>query len=355
MTLHNHHLPYLKLRFVCTTQGDQTAKIESTKELTKVRLFQPTNATTPKNTKGLNTPQIKKDWMLEVEIGRMKMKNPLILASGILGVYSSSLNRIAEHAGAVVTKSVGMEEREGYRTPVIINTRLGLLNAVGLASPGSLAFSKELHKFSKDSKLIVSLFGSSPNEFSELTKHFDMADAFELNLSCPHVEDAGITVGSDPKLVEKIVREVKRSTSKPVFVKVSSEYDYIETAKSAEKAGADGITAINTLKGIAIDIRTRKPILSNTTGGVSGESIKPISLKVVWDLYKEIDVPIIGCGGITSWKDVIEFMLAGANAVQIGSAFFYSYRMLYSLKESLIAYLRKEKLEISDLVGLAHE
>jgi dihydroorotate dehydrogenase (NAD+) catalytic subunit len=293
--------------------------------------------------------------MLEVELCKMKLKNPLILASGILGSYASSLNTIAENAGAVVTKSVGLEEKEGYRNPVVINLAHGILNAVGLASPGVEKFSEELKRFSKASKLIVSLFASSPKEFSKLVGYFELADAFELNLSCPHVKDVGLTIGNDAELVKEIVKAVKRETSKPVFPKLSAVSDYIEVAKAAEEGGADGIVAINTLKGMAIDIATKKPILSNISGGLSGEAIKPVAMKVVWDLYEELKIPIIASGGVTTWKDVIEFILGGARAVQIGSAIFYSYRIFYSLKESLIAYLRKEKTSIEDLVGLAHE
>ncbi len=292
--------------------------------------------------------------MLEIELCGMKLKNPLVLASGILGSYSSSLNVVAENAGAVVTKSVGLEEREGYRNPAVINLPHGILNAVGLASPGAEKFSEELRKFSRASKLIVSLFASTAEDFSKLVGYFE-PDAFELNLSCPHVKDVGLTVGNDAELVKEIVKTVKKETSKPVFPKLSAASNYIEVAKAAEEGGADGIVAINTLKGMAIDITTRKPILSNVSGGLSGEAIKPVAMKVVWDLYEELDIPIIASGGATTWKDVIEFTLAGAKAVQIGSAIFYSYRIFYSLKESLIAYLRKEKTNIEDLVGIAHK
>jgi dihydroorotate dehydrogenase (NAD+) catalytic subunit len=293
--------------------------------------------------------------MLEIDVASLKMKSPLVLASGVLGSFSPSLSRVAEHAGAVVTKSVGLQPREGYRTPVIINTPHGLINAVGLSSPGCEEFSKELSKFRGDAKLIVSLFASEPDDFVKLSSYFDMADAFELNLSCPHVSDAGLTVGSDPELVKEIVEKMKSRSSKPVFPKLSAATDYIEVAKAAEEGGADGIVAINTLRGMAIDIGTRKPILSNISGGVSGEGIKPIAMKVVWDLYEELEIPVIASGGATTWRDVIEFILAGARAVQIGSAFFYSYRVFYSIKESLIAYLRKEKISLNELVGMAHK
>ncbi|HID43721.1 MAG TPA: dihydroorotate dehydrogenase [Archaeoglobaceae archaeon] len=293
--------------------------------------------------------------MLEIELCGLRLRNPMILASGILGNYSSSLNRIAAHAGAVVSKSVGIEPREGYSNPVIVNYGDGIINAVGLASPGAESFAEELKKFNKSTPLIVSLFGSSPEEFASLTRFFPFADAFELNLSCPHAERAGLVVGSDPEVVREILSEVKKSTDKPVFAKLSPNIqDIVEIGESAEKGGADAVVAINTVKGMSIDIFSKKPILSNISGGVSGQAIKPIAIKCVWDLYESLKIPVIGVGGITSWKDVIEFMLAGAKAVQIGSAFFYSYKLLFSLKESLIAYTRMNGESLEDIVGKAH-
>ena len=291
--------------------------------------------------------------MLEVELANLKLKNPLILASGILGSYISSLNRIAKHAGAVVTKSVGLVAREGYRNPCVINYKHGIINAVGLASPSAEDFARELSGFNKMCPLIVSLYASNPEDFAKLTSYFPMADAFELNLSCPHVKGFGLTVGSDPKLVKSIVESVKSSTDKPVFVKLSFE-NIVKIGKAAEEGGADAVVAINTIRGMAIDILSKKPILSNVSGGVSGEAIKPIALKCVWDLFNEIDIPIIGCGGITTWKDVVEFLLAGATAVQIGSALFYSYNVFESIIEGLKSYLRIQGLKVKELIGLAH-
>ena len=292
---------------------------------------------------------------LEVELAGLKLKNPLMLASGILGSYVSSLNRIARHAGAVVTKSVGLKAREGYRNPCVINWRCGILNAVGLASPSAKDFAKELSNFRRDCPLIVSLYASNPEDFAKLVDHFPMADAFELNLSCPHAKKLGLEVGKDPDLVKEIVKAVKASTDKPVFAKLSFHMDIVEIGKVCEEAKADGIVAINTVGGMAIDIVSRKPILSNVSGGVSGEAIKPIALKCVWDLFEELSIPIIGCGGITNWKDVIEFVLAGATAVQIGSALFYSRNIFKSLIESLKSYLRMYGEDLRDLIGQAHK
>lgn len=292
--------------------------------------------------------------MLEVELCNLRLKNPIILASGVLGSTSASLYRMAEDAGAVVTKSIGLKAREGYKNPTVINYAHGLINAVGLASPDAKTFAKELEKYVKISPLIVSLYAFSAEEFAELTKYFPMADAFELNLSCPHVKKAGLEIGSDAELVREVISLVKKNTDKPVFAKISAMVNVVEIGKAAEEAKVDAIVVTNTLKGMAIDIMSKKPILSNVSGGVSGEAIKPIALKCVWDLYEELSIPIIGVGGVTTWKDIVEFMLAGATAVQIGSAVFYSSKFFYSLKESLIAYTRWTKEGLADLIGKAH-
>jgi len=296
------------------------------------------------------------DRVLKINLAGIEMRNPLMLSSGVMGSYSSSLNRMSEFAGAVVTKSVGLKPVQGYKNPAVINYSHGLLNAVGLASSGAEAFADELREYAFYSPLIVSLFGSKPEEFAELVKYFPFADGFELNLSCPHAKNVGLAIGSDPEMVYEIVLAVKETTEKPVFAKLSPNVgDIVEIGKAAEDAKADGVVAINTLKGLKIDVFAKKPILSNISGGVSGEGIKPVAIKCVWDLYEELSIPVIGSGGIASWKDVIEFMLAGAVAVQIGSALYYSNRVFYSLKESLIAYTRMTGEKLSDVVGMAHK
>ncbi len=292
--------------------------------------------------------------LLEVEVAGLKMRNPIILASGILGSYASSLNRISEHAGAVISKSVGVEEVEGYKNPVVVNYSHGIINAIGLSSPGAVKFAEELKAYKGSAPLIVSVFGSSPEDFVEVISHFPFASAFELNLSCPHSEKYGLTVGSDPDLVKEIVKNAKKATNKPVFAKISANVDVVEVGKAVEEGGADGIVAINTVKGMRIDIFTKKAILSNISGGVSGSAIKPIAIKCVWDLYEELEIPIIGSGGATTWRDIIEFMLAGASAVEVGSVLYYSLRAIYSLKESLIAYARMVNCKLEELIGAAH-
>jgi len=296
---------------------------------------------------------------LEVQIANLKLSNPLILASGILGSSVNSLNLIARDVGAVVTKSVGIEEREGYRNPTVINWKCGLINAVGLASPSAVKFAEELKDYNNDAPLIVSLYAYTAEEFVELVKIFDSAlpylHGYELNLSCPHVKGAGLDLGSDPELSAEIVRKVKKATENPVIAKLSALHDYVELAKELERAGVDAVTISNTLRGMKIDILSGKPVLSNVFGGVSGRAIKPIALKCVYDLYEELRIPIIGCGGVTTFEDVLEFLMAGATAVQVGSAIYYSSRIFYSLKESLSAYLRARGCVVSEIIGIAHQ
>ncbi|MET1124335.1 MAG: dihydroorotate dehydrogenase [Archaeoglobaceae archaeon] len=292
--------------------------------------------------------------MLEVELCGMKLKNPLILASGILGSSAATLSRMAEHCGAVVTKSVGIEGREGYPNPTVLNWRCGLLNAVGLASPPAAKFAEELRKYRGDARLVVSLYGSSPSEFAKLVEIFDFADAFEINLSCPHVKKAGLEIGNDIELSKSIVRAAKDATEKPVFAKISAMHRYVELGCELERVGVDAITITNSLPGMRIDVISRRPVLSNVTGGVSGIAIKPIAVKCVYDLYRHVDVPLIGCGGVTTFEDVLEFLMAGATCVEVGSANFFSTRIIYSLKESLVAFLRAEGCSVREIIGAAH-
>jgi dihydroorotate dehydrogenase (NAD+) catalytic subunit len=292
--------------------------------------------------------------MIDVTLSNLKLRNPLMLASGILGSEVSSLNAISKSAGAVVTKSVGLTAREGYKNPCVLNWRCGILNAVGLASPSARDFAEKLKGFEGKCPLIVSLYASTPEDFERLVGFFPFVDGFELNLSCPHAKGYGLEIGRDADTVEEIVRRVKKVTDKPIFAKLSFNFDYVEIAKACESANADGVVAINTVKGMTIDVVSKKPILSNVSGGVSGEAIKPIALKCVWDLYEEIDIPIIGCGGVSNWRDVVEFLLAGAKAVQIGSAFYYTYDVFTRILEGLKSYLRINDMCVEDLVGLSH-
>jgi dihydroorotate dehydrogenase (NAD+) catalytic subunit len=295
---------------------------------------------------------------LSIDIVGINLKNPLIVASGFLGLSQSIFNRLINlGAGAIVSKSISLLPREGYKNPTIvqINTN-SYINAVGLANPGLDYF---LYEISNNKvPVFISIVGSNYDDFSHLVnklKNFNIL-GFELNLSCPHVEKMGMEIGDDPNAVYDIVRIIKKNTDKPLFVKVGiGKSDIIKTAKVAEEAGADGITAINTIRAMKIDIDTGYPVLENKIGGLSGASIKPIGVRCVYELKKNLQIPIIGCGGILSYEDVIEYLMAGASAVQIGSVL--GLEGLNSFKEilnGLYKYLRIKKYkDLSELVGIA--
>jgi dihydroorotate dehydrogenase (NAD+) catalytic subunit len=251
---------------------------------------------------------------LATEIAGLKLANPTMLAAGILGLTGSSLRSIVEAgAGAVVTKSLGLKQREGYPNPTVVQVDCGLLNAMGLPNPGVRHFGEEIKEVKETGvPVIVSIYAFSSEEFAKAAEVAVGvgADALELNVSCPHVEKTGAEIGSDPELVTKVVRKVKNKVDKPVFVKLTPNVaNIVEVAKAAVEAGADAITAINTVRGMAIEIETTRPLLANKIGGLSGPAIKPIAVRCVYEIYREVDVPVIGCGGITDWRDAVEQLL----------------------------------------------
>jgi dihydroorotate dehydrogenase (NAD+) catalytic subunit len=285
-----------------------------------------------------------------------------MLASGILGYATETLERIVEGgAGAVVTKSVGITPREGYANPTIVQTSCGLINAMGLPNPGIDEFVKEIHeaKNTLNVPLIVSVYGFSTEEYVKVAKKAMNAgaDAVELNVSCPHVKETGSEIGQNPKILTEVVEKVKAVVDKPVFVKLSPNVtSIVEIADVAVKAGADALTAINTVKAMAIDTETTMPILSNKIGGLSGPAIKPIAIRCVYEIYEHVKVPIIGCGGITNWRDAVEFMLAGATAVQIGTAVALKGSSVFkAVTRGIDVYLKRKGFEsVDEIVGLSH-
>ena len=295
---------------------------------------------------------------LSTSIGALKLERPTILASGILGISLDVFNRIYQAgAGAVVTKSLSKEPWDGYPNPTIFSVKGGgWLNAVGLSNPGAPNFAKIISP-NKDVPIIVSLVGSVEEDFEFMIKQFDdtKVAAFELNLSCPHVAKVGLEVGDDPELVKKIVKTVKSSTKVPVIAKVGlGTTNYLDTVDVACQAGIDAITAINTLRAMAIDVETQRPILSNKIGGLSGTPIKPVAVRCVYEISSKYDIPIIGCGGISSWDDAIEFILAGASAVQIGSAVGDNWIQVFDeINKGIIQYMEKKNYSsIKEMVGL---
>ena len=298
---------------------------------------------------------------LGVEIAGLSLRNPVILASGILGHSTEVFERIYDAgASAVIGKSVSLQPREAYKPPTVVQVSSGYLNAIGLGNPGAEAFAEELKKVSaKKIPAIASMFGSEPSDFEKMTQIFDAAGAvaFELNLSCPHVRGVGTEVGHDPQLVSAIVGAVRKSTSKPVFAKVSPGSEtLLRTVKAAEEAGANGITATNTIRAMAIDVESGVPYLSNRFGGLSGEALHPIAVRCVYEIAEATKIPIIGCGGIDSWESAVEFILAGASALEIGTALAYrSLTVIEEILNGMRGYMtRKGYKRVSEFVGLAH-
>ncbi|MDP3150172.1 MAG: dihydroorotate dehydrogenase [Ignavibacteria bacterium] len=296
---------------------------------------------------------------LSVSVGSLKLRNPILLASGTVG-YG---NEIAEFVdlnkiGGIVTKSLSLKPRKGNAPQRVVETPSGMLNAIGLANVGVEEFLKTkipfLQKF--DTAIICNIAASSIEEYVECTKLLtteETISAFEINVSCPNVKEGGLEFGNDKKAVARITEEVKKVSTKPVFIKLSPNVSRIsEFALAAKEAGADAVSAINTLVGTAFDINTRKPKIKNVTGGLSGPAIKPVALAKVLEIKRNVDIPIIGIGGIFSWKDAVEFMIAGASAFQLGTVNFVHPNISETMINDLILYCEKMKItSIKNLTG----
>lgn len=298
--------------------------------------------------------------MLKTNISGLQLKSPIILASGILGVSYSSMKRLVDAgAGAITSKSIGPKPRKGYKNPSIIELFPDtFINAVGLGNPGIDQFITEIEEIKKNGIiLITSVFGNDDDNYLEVAKKAEEAgsDAIEINISCPHAEVSSI--GIDKDHTYKLVNHLKKSLKVPLFVKLNPNVTNLgEIAKSAEEAGADAVVAINTVGAMKIDINTMRPVLAHGSGGLSGKAIHPIAVKKVYDLYKILKIPIIGCGGIFSPEDAIEFFLAGATAVQIGTALYQGAEIITKINRGIENYLKeKEYRSVSDLIGLSHQ
>lgn len=299
---------------------------------------------------------------LTVNLAGLKLCNPTMLASGILG-YSDEVFRSIEKGGAaaVVTKSVGLKPRNGYANPTVVQVDCGLINAMGLPNPGIEEFADEISSAKNilTIPLIVSVFGFSSEEYATVAKRAMAAgaDAVELNISCPHVKRTGSEIGQNPRILADVVRGVRKAVNRPVFVKLSPNVTNItDIAETAVKAGADALTVMNTVKAMSIDTETGMPILGNRVGGLSGEAVKPIAIRNVYDIYEKVKTPIIGCGGIADWQDAVEFLLAGASAVQIGTAVATKGpRVFMEVAKGIDAYVTKKHFRsVEEIVGLSH-
>lgn len=301
----------------------------------------------------------KRSPLLKVDIGGLVLKNPVMTASGTFGYgeeYSSYVD-IAQ-LGAVVVKGLSLGSRRGNPPPRIMETPSGMLNAVGLENVGMHSFIEEKLPFLRnfDVAVIVNILGDTTEEYATLAAMADGTPgihAIEVNVSCPNVAKGGIIFGTDPDQVRGVTKAVKKATKLPVIVKLSPNVtDITVIAKAAEEGGADAVSLINTLKGMSVDIQTRRPHLSMVTGGLSGPAIKPVALRMVWETVQVLSIPVIGIGGIMDAADALEFLIAGAKAVQVGTAHCLNPRAALEVARGIERHLQRHGIsDINDLIG----
>ena len=295
---------------------------------------------------------------LSVDIAGVHLKNPIITASGTCGFGRDYLEYYSpSDIGAITTKGLSLAPREGNKTPRVAETPGGMLNAIGLQNPGVEYFIEhELPQLRQyDAKIIANIFGNSIDEYCEVTKILSDTDIdmIEMNISCPNVKEGGVHFGIEPRMVENITSSVKKVSKKPVIVKLSPNVtDITAIAKAAECGGADALSLINTLLGMRIDIHSRRPVIKNNVGGLSGAAIKPVAVRMVWQVRNTVKLPIIGMGGIVNGDDAIEFILAGANAVAVGTAAFNDPYTVIKVREEIAEYMTNNGVSsIKELSG----
>ncbi len=298
---------------------------------------------------------------LAVNVGGIKMKNPVATASGTFGFgqeYSAYFN--INQLGAVVVKGTTLKARQGNAGPRIAETPAGILNSIGLQNPGVDYLLEHYVPYFKtlDAPVIVNIAGDSVEDYAKVAEKLDAAEAvagLEINISCPNVKKGGLAFGSDPAMAYEVTAAVRAATTLPVIVKLSPNVtDITKIAEAAAKAGADGLSLINTLLGMAIDINQCRPVLGNTMGGLSGPAVKPVAVRAVWQVYRAVQLPIIGMGGITTAADALEFILAGATAVAVGTANFINPRAAIEIIDGIEQYLNENEIaDINLLVGKA--
>ena len=296
---------------------------------------------------------------LSVNIGKLNMSNPVMTASGTFG-YGLEFEDFVdlEKIGGIIVKGTTLHHREGNPYPRMAETPMGMLNAVGLQNKGVHYFVENIYPKIKDIKtnMIVNVSGSQIEDYAETARIINELEnilAIELNISCPNVKQGGMAFGVTAKGAAEVVKAVRDVYNKTLIVKLSPNVtDITEIARAAEGAGADSVSLINTLLGMAIDAEKRKPVLSTVTGGMSGAAVKPIALRMVWQVAKAVNIPVIGLGGIMNWKDAVEFMLAGATAIQIGTANFIDPAITVKVAEGINDYLdRHGYSSVRDIIG----
>jgi dihydroorotate dehydrogenase (NAD+) catalytic subunit len=296
---------------------------------------------------------------MSVEVAGIKMRNPVMTASGTFGYGAEFADYLdLESIGAMITKGLSLRPKAGNPTPRIVETPGGMLNAIGLQNVGVDAFiAQKLPYLSRvATPVIVNLYGNTLEEYGEVAARLDGLPGvagIEVNISCPNVKQGGIVFGTDPAAAQEVVRLVKRNTSKPMIVKLSPNVtDVVLMARACTDAGADALSLINTLTGMAIDLDRRRPVLANITGGLSGPAIKPVALRMVWQVAKCVQIPIIGIGGIMNARDALEFILAGASAVQVGTASFLDPSAAQTIARDMEKYLADNGISsLASMIG----
>ena len=296
---------------------------------------------------------------LSVDVAGMALRNPIMTASGTFGYGAEFAPYMdLQSIGAIVTKGLSLRPQAGNDTPRIIETPAGMLNAIGLQNVGIDAFVEKKVPFLRtvNTPCIANFFGNTVEEYAEMARRLDAIPevaGLEMNISCPNVKCGGIQFGSDPVSAATVVAACRAACNKPLIVKLSPNVtDVVAMARACVDAGADSLSLINTLVGMAIDVKTRRPVLANTTGGLSGPAIKPVALRMVWQVAQAVKVPLIGIGGIMSATDVVEFLLAGATAVQVGTASFVTPGIAQTIAEDLEQWMQANGVhDVRELIG----
>ncbi len=296
---------------------------------------------------------------LSVDIGGLKLKNPVMTASGTFG-YGREFSRFMdlETLGGVVVKGLSLTPSRGNPPPRVVETASGMLNAIGLENVVLAAFIKDKLPYLQrlDTAVVVNIYGQTIDAYAELAERLEECEgvaALEVNISCPNVKAGGIAFGADPKAAHAVVSAIRKRTRLPMWVKLSPNVTDVTTiARAAADAGADALSLINTLTGMAIDVDTRRPVLANITGGLSGPAIKPVALRMVWQVAQAVDLPVVGIGGIMTTEDALEFLIAGASAVQVGTANFVNPRTAVEIVAGMLRYCEENGLvRLGDLTG----
>ena len=296
---------------------------------------------------------------LRVKIGGLTLRNPVMTASGTFGYGEEFASYVNLHRlGAVVVKGISLKPRPGNPPPRIVETPCGMLNAIGLENVGAERFLAEKLPYLVKARatVVVNVLGDSIDDYQALAARLDGVPgigALEINISCPNVKKGGVAFGTDPQMAEKVTAAVRKATNLPLIVKLTPNVTDIATiAKAVEAGGADAVSLINTLLGMAIDSKTRRPKLANVVGGLSGPAVKPVALRMAWQVAKAVNIPVVGIGGISNAEDALEFLIAGATAIEIGTANFINPRVTEEIVGGIAQYLKENQLtSIGELIG----